>query len=646
MQYGFVKTAALTPSIRVADCAYNARQIIEVLRAAAAAGAEIACLPELCITGYTCGDLFFQPVLQQGARDALADVLRDTAGLPLLFVLGLPLTHGGKLYNCAAVCQNGRVLGVVPKTHLPNYNEFYEKRQFTPAPAENGVIDLSGAQVPFGTNLLFQCGTQPALTLAVEICEDLWVPIPPSSELAMQGANLIFNLSASNELIGKHAYLRSLICQQSARCIAGYVYASAGFGESSTDLVFAGNGIIAENGTLLRESERVSMEEQLVISEIDIQNLQNDRRINTSFMQGYLNHNMDNGTVVSFSLPNRTLDLTRAIDPHPFTPSGDALKERCEEIFHIQVAGLAKRVLHAHAQTAVVGISGGLDSTLALLVTVMTFDALKIPRDKIIGITMPGFGTTDRTYNNALELMRGLGVTIREIPIRDACTQHFSDIGLDPEDRSAAYENSQARERTQILMDVANMEGGLVVGTGDLSELALGWATYNGDQMSMYGVNASVPKTLVRHLVKWVADTESDMAARATLLDVIDTPVSPELLPADKEGKIAQKTEDLVGPYELHDFFLYNFIRAGYGPAKILFLAEQAFHGSYDRATILKWLTVFFRRFFSQQFKRSAMPDGPKVGSAALSPRGDWRMPSDASAAVWLKELETLKYLK
>ena len=642
MQYGFVKTAALTPSIRVADCAYNARQIIEVLRGAAAAGAEIACLPELCITGYTCGDLFFQPVLQQGARDALADVLRDTAGLPLLFVLGLPLTHGGKLYNCAAVCQNGRVLGVVPKTHLPNYNEFYEKRQFTPAPAENGVIDLSGAQVPFGTNLLFQCGTQPALTLAVEICEDLWVPIPPSSELAMQGANLIFNLSASNELIGKHAYLRSLICQQSARCIAGYVYASAGFGESSTDLVFAGNGIIAENGTLLRESERFSMEEQLVISEIDIQNLQNDRRINTSFMQGYLNHNMDNGTVVSFSLPSRALDLTRVIDPHPFTPSGDALKERCEEIFHIQVAGLAKRVLHAHAQTAVVGISGGLDSTLALLVTVMTFDALKIPRDKIIGITMPGFGTTDRTYTNACDLIRSLGVTLREISIKEACVQHFKDIDHDIHVHDVTYENSQARERTQLLMDVANQANGLVIGTGDLSELALGWATYNGDHMSMYGVNGSIPKTLVKYLVEWVANNKVDEASRTTLLDIVDTPISPELIPADEHGNIKQKTEDLVGPYELHDFFLYHFLRFGASPAKIYFLAKRAFGETYDDATLKKWLHTFFRRFFQQQFKRSCLPDGPKVGSISLSPRGDWRMPSDAMATLWLDEIAGL----
>lgn len=501
------------------------------------------------------------------------------------------------------------------------------------------MITIGNREVPLDCYLIFEYDE---VRVGIEICEDLWVPIPPSSELAMQGANLIFNLSASNELIGKHAYLRSLICQQSARCIAGYVYASAGFGESSTDLVFAGNGIIAENGTLLRESERFSMEEQLVISEIDIQNLQNDRRINTSFMQGYLNHNMDNGTVVSFSLPNRTLDLTRAIDPHPFTPSGDALKERCEEIFHIQVAGLAKRVLHAHAQTAVVGISGGLDSTLALLVTVMTFDALKIPRDKIIGITMPGFGTTDRTYTNACDLIRSLGVTLREISIKEACIQHFKDIDHDIHIHDVTYENSQARERTQLLMDVANQENGLVIGTGDLSELALGWATYNGDHMSMYGVNGSIPKTLVKYLVEWVANNKVDEASRATLLDIVDTPISPELIPADEHGNIKQKTEDLVGPYELHDFFLYHFLRFGASPAKIYFLAKRAFGETYDDSTLKKWLHTFFRRFFQQQFKRSCLPDGPKVGSISLSPRGDWRMPSDAMATLWLDEIAGL----
>ena len=641
MNYGFVKVAAAVPLVQVADCFYNIEKIEGLMRQASEKGVQIIAFPELSVTGYTCLDLFAQQTLLNGAEAALLQLVSNTADLDILTIVGVPLRTENRLINAAVVFQKGAIRGVVPKTYLPNYKEFQEQRWFTSATElRESTISIGKEEYPMGSHLLFRSGR---LTAGIEICEDLWVPVPPSSLLTMEGANIIFNLSASNELIGKHAYLRSLICQQSARCMAGYVYASSGFGESSTDLVFAGNGIIAENGNLLAESPRFTMEEQLVISEIDIETLQNDRQVNTSFMYGTSGLPKEKAQVVDFQvrIPDG-FSLTRPVDPHPFTPSGEALKERWEEIFHIQVAGLAKRLVHAHAQTAVVGISGGLDSTLALLVTVMTFDALKMPRGQIIGITMPGFGTTDRTYNNALELMRGLGVTIREIPIRDACTQHFQDIGLDPGSRGAAYENAQARERTQILMDVANMEGGLVIGTGDLSELALGWATYNGDQMSMYGVNASVPKTLVRHLVKWAAATEQDAATRATLLDIIDTPVSPELLPADDNGKIAQKTEDLVGPYELHDFFLYNFLRAGYGPAKILLLAEQAFDGSYDRAAILRWLTVFVRRFFTQQFKRSAMPDGPKVGSVTLSPRGDWRMPSDASAAAWLRELDTL----
>ena len=460
----------------------------------------------------------------------------------------------------------------------------------------------------------------------------------------MEGANILVNISASNELIGKHHYLRSLICQQSARCMAGYVYASAGFGESSTDLVFAGNGIIAENGTLLEESPRFTMQEQLVISEIDIENLQNDRQVNTSFMHGTSTLLADETITIPFVLSENSGQpvLTRSVDPHPFTPSGDALKERCEEIFQIQVAGLAKRIVHTHSRTAVVGISGGLDSTLALLVTVMTFDALNIPRNQILGITMPGFGTTDRTYTNACDLIRSLGVTLKEISIKDACLQHFKDISHNPSVHDVTYENSQARERTQILMDVANQENGMVIGTGDLSELALGWATYNGDHMSMYGVNGSIPKTLVRYLVEWVAHNRVDEASRATLLDIVDTPISPELIPADENGNIKQKTEDLVGPYELHDFFLYHFLRFGSSPAKIYFLAQQAFGGSYDKETIRKWLHTFFRRFFQQQFKRSCLPDGPKVGSVSLSPRGDWRMPSDAMATLWLKEIEGL----
>lgn len=638
--FGFLKVAAAVPHVRVADCDYNTERMAAMAEEAARRGVEIVAFPELSVTAYTCGDLLLQPTLLDAADTALERLVRATRKLPLTLIAGAPLRHGSTLYNCAVVFTQGRVLGVVPKTHIPDYGEFYENRWFASgAGISEEHIVVAGHEADFGADLTFEInGTE----FGIEICEDLWTAVPPSSQLALNGAKVIFNLSASPEAVGKHAYLRQLVAQQSARTIAAYVYCSAGFGESSTDLVFAGNGIIAENGAVLRESARFSPDEQLVVADVDIERLEFERRRNTSFRA---NEGATENTVIEMEIPEglRGVVLDRDIDPMPFVPKDEADRsERCEEIFQIQSHGLAQRLTHTRAEKAVVGISGGLDSTLALLVTVRTFDKLRLDRSGIIGITMPGFGTTDRTYNNALCLMRGLGVTIREIPIRDACLQHFKDIGLDPADRSAAYENAQARERTQILMDIANMESGLVVGTGDLSELALGWATYNGDQMSMYGVNASVPKTLVRHLVKWAAHTEKDAATRAALLDIIDTPVSPELLPADAEGKITQKTEDLVGPYELHDFFLYNFLRAGYGPAKILLLAEQAFDGSYDRATILRWLTVFFRRFFTQQFKRSAMPDGPKVGSVALSPRGDWRMPSDASAAAWLRELDEL----
>lgn len=640
MNYGFVKVAAAVPSVKVADCFYNTLQIEGLMRQAANQHVQIIAFPELSITAYTCLDLFQQETLLRQAEKALTELVSKTADLDLMAIVGCPLRSGSQLINAAVVFQRGEILGVVPKSYLPSYKEFQEERWFTPAyQLQESVIQIGGRTVPMDSYLLFE---YEQVKVGIEICEDLWVPIPPSSELAMQGANLIFNLSASNELIGKHAYLRSLIAQQSARCIAGYIYSSAGFGESSTDLVFAGNGIIAENGVVLKESERFSMEEQLIISEIDIENLMNDRRVNTSFMQGYLNHNLTNATIIPFSLPNHTLRLTRSIDPHPFTPSGEALKERCEEIFHIQVAGLAKRLVHTHAQTAVVGISGGLDSTLALLVTVMTFDALKLPRERIIGITMPGFGTTDRTYTNACNLIRSLGVTLKEISIKAACLQHFQDIEHDPSVHDITYENSQARERTQLLMDVANKANGMVIGTGDLSELALGWATYNGDHMSMYGVNGSIPKTLVRYLVEWVANNKVDDQSKATLLDIVDTPISPELIPADEQGNIKQKTEDLVGPYELHDFFLYHFIRFGACPSKIYFLAQTAFADVYDAATIKKWLYTFFRRFFQQQFKRSCLPDGPKVGSITLSPRGDWRMPSDAMATLWLDEIEKL----
>lgn len=642
MNYGFVKVAAAVPHVQVADCFYNIQQMEGLMRQASDKGVQIIAFPEMSVTAYTCLDLFVQQTLLKNAEQALLKLVSDTADLNILTIAGAPLVTENRLINAAIAFQSGKILGVVPKTYIPNYKEFQEQRWFTSATElRDKTVSIGDRTYPLGSHLLFTAGQ---VKVGIEICEDLWVPVPPSSLLAMEGANILVNISASNELIGKHHYLRSLICQQSARCMAGYVYASAGFGESSTDLVFAGNGIIAENGTLLEESPRFTMQEQLVISEIDIENLQNDRQVNTSFMHGTSTLLADETITIPFVLSENSGQpvLTRSVDPHPFTPSGDALKERCEEIFQIQVAGLAKRIVHTHSRTAVVGISGGLDSTLALLVTVMTFDALNIPRNQILGITMPGFGTTDRTYTNACDLIRSLGVTLKEISIKDACLQHFKDISHNPSVHDVTYENSQARERTQILMDVANQENGLVIGTGDLSELALGWATYNGDHMSMYGVNGSIPKTLVRYLVEWVAHNRVDEASRATLLDIVDTPISPELIPADENGNIKQKTEDLVGPYELHDFFLYHFLRFGSSPAKIYFLAQQAFGGSYDKETIRKWLHTFFRRFFQQQFKRSCLPDGPKVGSVSLSPRGDWRMPSDAMATLWLKEIEGL----
>lgn len=642
MSYGFVKVAAAVPHVQVADCFYNIEEIEKLMRQASEEGVQMITFPELSITAYTCLDLFTQQTLLNNAEKALLKLVSNTADLAIFTIVGIPLRTENRLINAAVVFQKGEILGVVPKTYLPNYKEFQEQRWFTSSTElQKSRISIAGKEYPLGSYLLFK---SEQIVAGIEICEDLWVPVPSSSLLAMQGANIIFNLSASNELIGKHNYLRSLICQQSARCMAGYVYASSGFGESSTDLVFAGNGIIAENGNLLAESARFTMKEQLVTSEIDIESLQNDRQVNTSFMYGAYELLKDKASeTIHFQLEtSKEFTFTRSIDPHPFTPSGEALAERCEEIFQIQIAGLAKRIAHTHAQTAVVGISGGLDSTLALLVTVMTFDVLKIPREQIIGITMPGFGTTGRTYNNAVNLIHSLGVSLKEISIKEACLQHFKDINHDPTIHDVTYENSQARERTQLLMDVANKLNGLVIGTGDLSELALGWATYNGDHMSMYGVNGSIPKTLVKYLVEWIAQNKVDKASQATLLDIVDTPISPELIPADENGNIKQKTEDLVGPYELHDFYLYHFIRFGSSPAKIYFLAQKAFHGIYDNTTIKKWLHTFFRRFFQQQFKRSCLPDGPKVGSISLSPRGDWRMPSDAISKLWLSEIEQL----
>lgn len=644
MKFGFVKVAAAVPSVKVADCKFNAQQTENLIAVADGKGVQILVFPELNLTGYSCADLFGQQLLLEQAEFALMQVMNNTRQLDIISIVGMPVMVNATLLNCAVAFQKGKILGIVPKTYLPNYKEFYEKRWFAPSTAfpENMTVRLCGQLVPCGRNLLFDT---PDTCFGIEICEDVWATIPPSSELALKGAEIIFNLSADTENISKHQYLRSLLAQQSARCLSGYVFASCGFGESTTDVVFAGNALIYENGTLLAASERFSFEEQLVATEIDVERLRAERQVNTTFAGSMRNYkDLPVHRIATELVTGRDLTLTRPVEAHPFVPSGGkVLDERCEEIFSIQVAGLAKRLVHTGCKTVVLGISGGLDSTLALLVCVKTFDKLGLPRKGIVGITMPGFGTTDRTYNNALSLMGSLQVTTETISIKDACIQHFQDIDHDMSKHDVTYENGQARERTQILMDYANKIGGLVIGTGDLSELALGWATYNGDHMSMYGVNASIPKTLVRYLVNWVAQTGVDALSRNTLLDIIDTPISPELIPADENGNIKQKTEDLVGPYELHDFFLYHFLRYGSRPSKIFYLAEIAFKGVYDSTTIKKWLTNFCRRFFNQQFKRSCLPDGPKVGSVSLSPRGDWRMPSDVCAALWLKECEDLQ---
>ena len=640
MNYGFVKVAAAVPRVKVADCKFNSERLEGLITIAEGKGVQILTFPEMCITGYTCGDLFAQQLLLEQAEMALIQILNSTRQLDIISILGMPVVVNSTVINAAVVIQKGKILGVVPKTYLPNYKEFYEQRWFTSAlqVSENSVR-LCGQIVPMGNNLLFETAET---TFGIEICEDLWATVPPSSSLALQGAEIIFNLSADDEGIGKHNYLCSLISQQSARCISGYVFSSSGFGESTTDVVFAGNGLIYENGYLLARSERFCMEEQLIINEIDVECIRAERRVNTTFAANKANCPGKEAVRISTEFVNsKDLNLTRTFNPHPFVPQGSELNSRCEEIFSIQIAGLAQRLLHTGAKTAVIGISGGLDSTLALLVCVKTFDKLGLSRKDILGITMPGFGTTDRTYHNAIDLMNSLGVSIREISIREACIQHFKDIGHDLNIHDVTYENSQARERTQILMDIANQTWGMVIGTGDLSELALGWATYNGDHMSMYAVNASVPKTLVRHLVRYYADTCEDKQLSDTLYDVLDTPVSPELLPPE-DGKISQKTEDLVGPYELHDFFLYYMLRQGFSPAKIYRLAKIAFAGTYENAFILKWLKTFCRRFFAQQFKRSCLPDGPKVGSVAVSPRGDLRMPSDACATLWMEELNTI----
>ena len=637
--YGFVRCASAVPKLRVADCKYNTGEIIKLISAAAQKDVELLVFPELCITGYTCSDLFFQSSLLTAAEESLSAIAEASRGKNIVAVVGLPINIGNSLYNCSVAIYDGDILGAVPKTYIPNYGEYYEKRWFKSGKGLKGGIALCGQSVPIGTNLLFAAEGIENFTFGIEICEDLWAAIPPSSRLALAGAAIIVNTSASNELATKNEYRTSLVANQSARCICGYVYSSAGIGESTQDMVFSGHSLICENGSLLIEGDRFSLDSSLIMADIDTELLVNDRRKNTSFSEG----SSFDPEIISFGMYERNKDdLERFIRPQPFVPNDDReLNSRCSDIFNIQAAGLVKRISHTKAKSLVIGISGGLDSTLALLVAVKACDYLDMSRKSVIGVTMPGFGTTDRTYNNAISLMGALGVTIREIPIAKATTQHFSDIGHDPDVHDVTYENSQARERTQILMDLANKENGLVVGTGDLSELALGWATYNGDHMSMYGVNSGVPKTLVRMLIKWTVRFGSlDSITTKILKDILDTPVSPELLPPDENDNINQKTEDIVGPYELHDFFLYYVVRCGFTPAKIYFLAKNAFSGVYDETTILKWLKNFYRRFFVQQFKRSCLPDGPKVGSVTLSPRGDWRMPSDAMSDLWLKELD------
>lgn len=650
MEYGFIKVATAIPSVKVGDVKFNTRQIESQIALAEGQGVEIIVFPELCITGYTCQDLFLQQMLLESAETAMMMLLDFTRQLDIISIVGLPVVVGDLLLNCAAIIQHGKILGLVPKTYLPNYREFYEKRWFASAQdLRETTVRFAGHRItvtPDPQIFITSEGAQ----FGVENCEDVWAPAPPSNKLALAGAELIFNLSASDELSGKHTYLKSLLAQQSARTITGYIYSSCGFGESTQDVVFGGNALIYENGSLIAEGERFSLEPQMRIAQIDIEKLRSERRTNSTYVNAQRNvkyairsgrysvHNIE--MLAPFN--RRDFVLEREIDAHPFIPHEAEMGVTCEEIFNIQLMGLAKRIVHTGAKHLILGISGGLDSTLALLVCVKAFDKLGMNRKDIIGVTMPGFGTTDRTYRNAITLMGSLGVTIREISIADAVEQHFKDIGHNISVHDVTYENAQARERTQILMDLSNELGGIVVGTGDLSELALGWATYNGDHMSMYGVNASVPKTLIQHMVRYVTESGVDEKSRVTLLDIVDTPISPELTPADESGEIQQKTEDLVGPYELHDFFLYYFLRFGFRPKKLFFLACRAFEGVYDEIIVQKWLVVFLRRFFSQQFKRSCLPDGPKVGNVSLSPRGDWRMPSDASSAIWLAEAESL----
>lgn len=637
MKDGFIKVASATPDIRVADCEFNSKNIISLMQDASKEGAKILVLPELCVTGYTCGDLFLQKKLIDSAFESIKDIALASAGLNIILIVGTPISCNGKLYNCAVVMLNGEILGIIPKTHLPNYSEFYEQRHFSKAPDENKVININGEFYLFGTKIIFTDEEIPEFSLAVEICEDLWVPNPPSISHANAGATIIVNPSASDEIIGKDSYRRSLVQGQSGSLVCAYIYSGAGEGESSTDMIFAGHNIIAENGAILIESKL--FENSIIYSEIDISKLAYERRRITTF-----SGNKQNGyETVLFEITHTDTKLTRFIATHPFVPSSlEERKQRCETIFSMQALGLKKRIAHSKVKTTVIGISGGLDSCLALLVTVRAMDMLKYPRKDVIAITMPCFGTTARTKNNAEILCEELGVTFKCIDITEAVNVHFRDISHDPNDQSVVYENSQARERTQILMDVANQTNGLVVGTGDLSEFALGWATYNGDHMSMYAVNTSIPKTLIRHMVKYSADTTNDEKLKSALNDILDTPVSPELLPP-KDGVISQVTEDIVGPYELHDFFLYYIVRWGFTPTKVFNLASYSFKNEYEEKIVLKWLKLFYQRFFAHQFKRSCLPDGPKVGSVTLSPRSDWRMPSDACATLWIDELNELE---
>lgn len=654
MKYGFIKVASAIPAVKVADIQYNLSEIEKQVIKAEGEGVEIIVFPELSLTGYSCQDLFQQQVLLDNIEIAVVQLLDFTRQLDITIIVGAPICVNSVLLNCALVIQHGKLLGIVPKTYLPNYGEFYEKRWFASSQdLQLQSIYYVGDKIDISTDIqLFS--TSQGVRFGIEICEDLWSPLPPSNQLTLAGAELIFNLSASDDLIGKHNYLKTLVAQQSARTICGYVYSSCGFGESTQDVVYGGNALIYENGKLLAEAKRFEVEAQIIISEIDIDRLRIERRANTTFVNAQRPTMMQrlraNNQAILGNIPTcippsiqREFILTRSVYKYPFIPKGEELREHCEEILNIQVCGLAKRLLHINCKTVVIGVSGGLDSTLALLVASLAFDKLGYNRKGIIGVTMPGFGTTDRTYSNAITLMQKLDITIREINISESVKQHFADIEHDINLHNTTYENSQARERTQILMDISNQAGGIVIGTGDLSELALGWCTYNGDHMSMYAVNIGIPKTLIKHLVYYIAKDSTEEVTKCTLNDIINTPISPELTPADKNGNIIQKTEDLVGPYELHDFFLYYMLRFGFRPKKIFWLAQQAFKGEYADGIILHWLRIFYKRFFSQQFKRSCLPDGPKVGSVSLSPRGDWRMPSDAMCSEWIRDLENIE---